>query len=87
MQDGESSALFDDRLFGQSQEWKLSTSGLSAGLQFRGTGYAFRTFIRFSLINYLTIALGLHSSMDMELIVSFNPIEMVSLSIIAVLLL
>jgi hypothetical protein len=34
----ESSPLFDDELYGRSQEWKLSTSGLSAGLLFRGTG-------------------------------------------------
>lgn len=30
--------LFEDVLFSQSQTWKLSTSGLSAGEQFRGTG-------------------------------------------------
>lgn len=30
--------LFNDVLFAKSQEWKLSTSGLSAGLLFRGTG-------------------------------------------------
>jgi carnitine O-acetyltransferase len=30
--------LFDDELFQRSQEWKLSTSGLSAGHHFRGTG-------------------------------------------------
>ena len=35
---GESHALFEDDLFTQSQTWKLSTSGLSAGYQFRGTG-------------------------------------------------
>lgn len=37
MKDDESSPLFDD-LFSRSQEWKLSTSGLSAGMNFRGTG-------------------------------------------------
>ncbi|EJD06449.1 carnitine acetyltransferase [Fomitiporia mediterranea MF3/22] len=39
MKDGESSPLFDDELFTRSQEWKLSTSGLSAGTYFRGTGF------------------------------------------------
>ena len=39
MKDGEKSPLFDDWAFTKSQEWKLSTSGLSAGLYFRGTGY------------------------------------------------
>jgi hypothetical protein len=37
-QDGERTALFDDDMFDKSQEWKLSTSGLSAGHLFRGTG-------------------------------------------------
>ncbi|EIW57547.1 acyltransferase ChoActase/COT/CPT [Trametes versicolor FP-101664 SS1] len=36
---GEHHALFEDELFARSQEWKLSTSGLSAGYQFRGTGF------------------------------------------------
>lgn len=35
---GEKAALFDDPLFDKSQEWKLSTSALSAGELFRGTG-------------------------------------------------
>ncbi|PPQ99150.1 hypothetical protein CVT24_009340 [Panaeolus cyanescens] len=35
----EHSALFDDELFAKSSEWKLSTSGLSAGLLFKGTGF------------------------------------------------
>lgn len=35
---GESSPLFDDKLFAKSAEWKLSTSGLSAGDRFLGTG-------------------------------------------------
>ena len=30
--------LFDDEVFARSAEWKLSTSGLSAGHLFRGTG-------------------------------------------------
>ncbi|KAG6888425.1 hypothetical protein C0992_008505 [Termitomyces sp. T32_za158] len=37
-QDGEQAPLFDDELFDRSQQWKLSTSGLSAGHLFRGTG-------------------------------------------------
>ena len=36
--EGESHPLFEDALFSRSQTWKLSTSGLSAGFQFRGTG-------------------------------------------------
>jgi len=36
---GERAALFDDPLFGRSQEWTLSTSALSAGDLFRGTGF------------------------------------------------
>src|SRR5713226_1107467 len=35
---GERAALFEDPLFERSQEWKLSTSALSAGDLFRGTG-------------------------------------------------
>ncbi|KAG6821292.1 hypothetical protein H0H93_000152 [Arthromyces matolae] len=38
-QDGEHALLFDDKLFEHSQLWKLSTSGLSAGHLFRGTGF------------------------------------------------
>ncbi|KAG8764817.1 hypothetical protein FRC12_007866 [Ceratobasidium sp. 428] len=36
---GESSPLFEDKLFAKSAEWKLSTSGLSAGERFLGTGF------------------------------------------------
>ncbi|TEB34514.1 carnitine acetyltransferase [Coprinellus micaceus] len=36
---GESAALFEDELFERSQRWKLSTSGLSAGHLFKGTGF------------------------------------------------
>ncbi|KIP05852.1 hypothetical protein PHLGIDRAFT_24881 [Phlebiopsis gigantea 11061_1 CR5-6] len=39
MQPGERHELFEDALFTQSQTWKLSTSGLSAGDQWRGTGF------------------------------------------------
>jgi carnitine O-acetyltransferase len=42
---GERAALFDDPLFDRSQEWKLSTSALSAGELFRGTGYVARLFL------------------------------------------
>ncbi|KAK7033217.1 carn-acyltransf domain-containing protein [Favolaschia claudopus] len=36
---GEEAPLLDDELFQRSQAWKLSTSGLSAGNLFRGTGF------------------------------------------------
>ena len=36
---GESAALFEDKLFERSSQWKLSTSGLSAGYLFKGTGF------------------------------------------------
>lgn len=39
IQDGECHELFEDELFSRSQTWKLSTSGLSAGHQWRGTGF------------------------------------------------
>ncbi|BGP38767.1 hypothetical protein JCM10449v2_002704 [Rhodotorula kratochvilovae] len=39
LREGESHPLFDDSLFGKSQEWILSTSGLSAGDRFYGTGF------------------------------------------------
>ena len=39
LRDGERAELFEDPLFEESQTWKLSTSGLSAGHLFRGTGY------------------------------------------------
>ncbi|KAA1467647.1 acyltransferase ChoActase/COT/CPT [Dentipellis sp. KUC8613] len=39
LREGEGCDLFNDELFAQSQEWKLSTSGLSAGPLFRGTGF------------------------------------------------
>jgi len=37
-QDGEHAAFFEDEIFRRSQQWKLSTSGLSAGHLFKGTG-------------------------------------------------
>ncbi|KAF9485148.1 acyltransferase ChoActase/COT/CPT [Pholiota conissans] len=36
---GESAPLLEDELFERSTQWKLSTSGLSAGLLFKGTGF------------------------------------------------
>jgi len=36
---GESHPLFEDEMYAKSQEWKLSTSGLSAGKRFMGTGF------------------------------------------------
>ena len=36
---GESAAFLEDGLFQRSAQWKLSTSGLSAGLLFKGTGF------------------------------------------------
>ncbi|GFZ49784.1 hypothetical protein JCM24511_07187 [Saitozyma sp. JCM 24511] len=36
---GETHAIFDDEMYAKSQEWKLSTSGLSAGGSFMGTGF------------------------------------------------
>jgi carnitine O-acetyltransferase len=41
---GEQAALFEDELFARSQRWTLSTSGLSAGNLFKGTGCAFAFF-------------------------------------------
>jgi carnitine O-acetyltransferase len=38
MRPDEQAELFNDELFSQSQEWKLSTSGLSSGDRFIGTG-------------------------------------------------
>ncbi|WRT69787.1 uncharacterized protein IL334_006778 [Kwoniella shivajii] len=36
---GETHPLFEDEMYAKSQEWKLSTSGLSAGGKFMGTGF------------------------------------------------
>jgi len=35
----ESANIFEDELFERSSRWRLSTSGLSAGLLFKGTGF------------------------------------------------
>lgn len=47
---GERHDLFDDLLFAESQTWKLSTSGLSEGHQFRGTGYDISVCFQFMLL-------------------------------------
>lgn len=39
MRDGESHPIFEDPLFGESSAWILSTSGLTAGDRFDGTGF------------------------------------------------
>ncbi|GMK56581.1 hypothetical protein CspeluHIS016_0304210 [Cutaneotrichosporon spelunceum] len=36
---GETHALFEDEMYSKSQEWKLSTSGLSSGIRFMATGF------------------------------------------------
>lgn len=36
---GESHPLFEDEMYAKSQEWKLSTSGLSHGIRFMATGF------------------------------------------------
>lgn len=71
LHEDEASPLFDDWVFNKSQEWKLSTSGLSAGLYFRGTGYA---FCNLHLMRLLTrcIALERHIQMVTALIVSLR---------------
>lgn len=50
MKPGEVSPLFTDPLFAQSQRWLLSTSSLSAGERFIGTGYAVSPCSDFYLI-------------------------------------
>ncbi|KAJ7158644.1 acyltransferase ChoActase/COT/CPT [Mycena filopes] len=49
---GEESALLDDELFRRSQKWRLSTSNLSAGNLFKGTGFG-ATYEDGYGINYL----------------------------------
>jgi len=39
MQPGERAELFEDPLFAKSQDWRLSTSGLTPGERFMGTGF------------------------------------------------
>ncbi|OSX58854.1 hypothetical protein POSPLADRAFT_1151685 [Postia placenta MAD-698-R-SB12] len=61
---GERHELFEDEMFARSQTWKLSTSGLSAGCQFRGTGFGASYHDGYG-INYLagsdTIKFGIES--------------------------
>ncbi|KAI0091303.1 acyltransferase ChoActase/COT/CPT [Irpex rosettiformis] len=52
LEPGETHELFEDELFTRSQTWKLSTSGLSAGNQFRGTGFGAQVHDGYG-INYL----------------------------------
>lgn len=52
LKEDENAALFDDELFQQSSRWKLSTSGLSAGHHFRGTGFG-ASYLDGYGINYL----------------------------------
>jgi hypothetical protein len=65
----EVSGLFADELFELSQEWKLSTSGLSAGERFQATGYIHQ---RLSCRVQLTciVDLDLPTPMDTESTVS-----------------
>jgi hypothetical protein len=69
MDPDEQAELFNDEMFSQSQEWKLSTSGLSSGDRFIGTGYG--NPYRFSLICLYTFSdLAALTLMVMESIVS-----------------
>ena len=49
---GEQHPLFDDKLFSQSQTWKLSTSGLTPGERFMGTGFVL--YLVFTIMPSLT---------------------------------
>lgn len=53
MRQGEKHELFEDELFAKSQEWVLSTSSLSAGDRFYGTGFG-TVWPNGYGINYLT---------------------------------
>ncbi|KDQ24753.1 hypothetical protein PLEOSDRAFT_1078778 [Pleurotus ostreatus PC15] len=53
--EGEQSELFSDNVFQRSTTWKLSTSGLSAGYLFRGTGFGAQYNDGYG-INYLAAA-------------------------------
>lgn len=52
-EDGEAPAIFSDPLFAESQSWRLSTSGLSAGDRFAGTGFGTGYATESYGINYL----------------------------------
>ena len=62
--------LFEDDLFSESQAWKLSTSGLSAGHQFRGTGYVAYATSGHCHADIMHIGLEHNISMAMESTVS-----------------
>ncbi|KAK0204849.1 acyltransferase ChoActase/COT/CPT [Desarmillaria ectypa] len=66
----ERTPLFEDPLFGQSSCWKLSTSGLSAGHLFRGTGFGAMYEDGYG-INYLagpdTVKFGIESKFSSPL--------------------
>ncbi|GJE88614.1 choline/carnitine O-acyltransferase [Phanerochaete sordida] len=53
LREGERHEVFEDELFVRSQTWKLSTSGLSAGDQFRGTGFGSPEHDGYG-VNYMT---------------------------------
>ena len=71
MLDNSRPKLFEDELFERSQTWKLSTSGLSAGHLFRGTGLVSDGEIFFFLVEVphaflmLCTDLGRHIKMGM----------------------
>lgn len=66
---GEAHALFDDELYASSQAWKLSTSGLSSGVQFHATGFG-APFADGYGINYMAgpnlIKFGLESKISCD---------------------
>jgi len=68
MREGEKSPLLDDEFFSKSAEWKLSTSGLSAGTRFFGTGYVrlLPAIMRFNSPAPLFLALVPFGQMVME---------------------
>ncbi|KAI0264463.1 hypothetical protein BC834DRAFT_970789 [Gloeopeniophorella convolvens] len=60
---GEGAALLEDPLFARSQEWKLSTSGLSATSDFRGTGFGAPYHDGYG-INYIITPDGIRFSVE-----------------------
>lgn len=66
---GEAHPLFDDELYSSSQAWKLSTSGLSSGIQFHATGFG-APFADGYGINYMAgpnlIKFGLESKVSCD---------------------
>lgn len=65
MKEDESSPVFTDPVFWKSQEWLLSTSGLSAGERFVGTGYVSICSFLFGL-KWIFFALGLEQGLKMD---------------------